>query len=89
MTIELNRELENGAEVTVDVEVKLWPGSPGHCDRFGCPEEPDSPPEAEILSATCDGQDVELTEREVELVTEEAFAEYADAQCDYPERDDR
>ena len=34
----------------VRIQFDIFLGSRGHCDKYGCPEEPDTPPELEVLS---------------------------------------
>ena len=44
-SIILNDELHK-----IRIQFNIIPGSRGHCDKYGCPEEPDTPPELEVLS---------------------------------------
>ena len=90
MNVEIYVELENGTEITVSCECKYWAASRGHRDRFGCPEEPDTPAEIEIESSKNKetGEDFELTEAQQDEVIQKAFEQVADAAHDYPEPDD-
>ena len=44
-SIILNDELHK-----IRIQFNIIPGSRGHCDKYGCPEEPDTPPELEVFS---------------------------------------
>lgn len=50
------------AERSVKARITFYvtPGSRGHCDKYGCPEEPDTPPELQVVSIRDLLQDVEV-----------------------------
>jgi len=87
MNVEIYREQEDGKEITIVCDCKYWSASRGYRDKYGAPEEPDTPAEIEIQSSKNKetGEDVELTEAEQEQVIEKGFELVADAECDYPE----
>ena len=67
--------LRGDDEIDIKVEVKIWPASRGYRDKYGCPEEPDTEAEVEILSVT---DDIELTDDEINAIEIEAFEQAAD-----------
>jgi len=87
MNVEIYVEQEDGTEITVVCDCKYWSMSRGHRDKYGCPEEPDSPAEIEIQSSKnkATGEDVELTEAQQDEVIQKGFEQVADVECDYPE----
>lgn len=81
------RELPDGTEIEIDVDVQL---SAGEKQWFNAKEgvgHPGSGPEAEILQATHDGKKIELTADEEERVIDEVESRAdeiaADADADY------
>jgi hypothetical protein len=46
----------------VQVEGVFWPAGPGSRDEYGAPIEPDYEEEIEVISATLNGDEIELTE---------------------------
>lgn len=61
-------------EFEVKCEFKVWPGAKGHRDKYGCPEEPDTPPELELLAARDEwNNEIELSELETERAEERAW----------------
>lgn len=81
------RELPDGTEVEIDVDVRLSPGEPQWFNAREGVGHPGSGPEAEILSATLDGKPIKLTAEEEERVIDEveccADEIAADAEADY------
>ena len=80
-------------EITVDVTYDFYRGCKGARDslcgvrRAGPPLEPDEPPSVEILSVKDkDDEEYELTERELDRVTEECFF---DQQSGYDEEQEQ
>ena len=57
-------------ETEITCEIRMIKASRGHRDRYGAPEEPDEPAEAEIEKVT---PDIELTEAEEDAIREKAF----------------
>jgi hypothetical protein len=67
----------NEREIEVEVELNYIPGSRGHRDRYGCPEEPDEPPTFEIVDVSDkDGNDYDLSDTEYEEVIDKAMETY-------------
>jgi hypothetical protein len=79
-------------EVEVSIEYSVNPPSRGHCDRFGCPEEPDTPMEIEVESIETD-EGEELDFDSLRMSDQERIliwcVEDAESRAgDYPERDE-
>jgi hypothetical protein len=62
-------------EIDIEVEVNVTPASLGHRDRYGCPEEPDTPAELEIVKVT---PDIELEADEIDAIEQKAWGQIAD-----------
>ena len=73
-------------EIDIEVEINVTPASRGHCDRYGCPEEPDTPAELEIVKVT---PDIELENAEIDAIEQKAWQQIADEAQSYSEEDDR
>lgn len=74
-------------EIQVLCECKYTSGCRGYRDKYGAPETPDEPAEIEILSSVNEvtGDDVELTDEEMERVVEKGFEQVADMMTDIPD----
>ena len=65
-------------EYEIEVEASISGGGKGSVDSFGVPQEPDSPIEIEIDSATIDDYVIELTPKEIETAEQAVW----EAVCD-------
>ena len=73
-------------EFDCEVEYEFSRGCRGHCDRYGVPEEPDTPDEVSVAEdAMSDFGLVPLTEREIEQAEEKAFEDVRDRAIDAAE----
>ena len=82
ITLLVERELEDGSFVEVEVTVrgKFYPGNPGSMYRAnGDPGDPPESDDVEIHSSTlCDGTPWELTEPQIAEAEEKIAEAYAD-----------
>lgn len=80
------RELPDGTEIEIDVEVYVLPGEKQWFDAREGVGHPGSGPEAEVTSATLDGKPIELTDAEREAVEEDVASRagelFEDAEAD-------
>lgn len=65
------RELADGTEIEIDVELNVMPGEPQWFNAREGVGHPGSGPEAEVVSATLDGKPIELTDDERETAEED------------------
>ena len=64
------RELEDGTEIEIDVQVCIHPGEPRWFNVMEGVGHPGSGPEVEVLSATLAGKPIELTDAECQEIEE-------------------
>lgn len=66
---------EEGNEVPINVDFKYWPPTRGYRDKYGAPEEPDTPAEIEVISVLHQetGEEVTLTDQQMEKVEAECW----------------
>ena len=65
-------------EYEIEVEASISGGGKGSVDSFGVPQEPDSPIEIEIDSATIDYYEIKLTAKEIETAEEAVWQAVCD-----------
>jgi len=65
-------------EVEIEIEASISGGMKGSRDSLGVPMAPDDDVEIEIESATFDGREVELTDKEEESAKEKAWQAVCD-----------
>ena len=75
-------------ELPITVTWTYYPGSRGHHDKYGAPEEPDEPPSIELVEVKDDrGGDVELTPEQEKRIENELWDCIAKAQSGLPNYD--
>jgi hypothetical protein len=80
-------------QVEVTISYSFSPPSRGHCDRFGCPEEPDTPAEYEVESIEVEDSGEELDFDSLRMSDQERILIWCEEDAesraeDYPERDE-
>lgn len=76
-TIELYRPLDDGTEIRIFAKFRYVPFRRGYSDGGGPPLEPDEPEQAVFeYAVTENGDDIELTDYELEQATIQALEEY-------------
>ncbi len=79
----------NDIEIDVTITLSYIPGSRGHRDRYGAPEEPDEPATFEVDTVEDQhGNDYDLTDSEYDEVLEKANLRWQDDEPDYDEERD-
>ncbi len=70
----------NNEDLDIEVDFIVHPSSRGHRDKYGAPEEPDTPAEIEITAArrVDNKQEIELTSSEEDSIRPELWDYIAD-----------
>jgi hypothetical protein len=63
----------DGADTAVEVTYEYSKACRGKRDKYGCPEEPDTPDSVEIISVSVDGIDLEISNAEEDSLIAEAY----------------
>lgn len=72
------RELPDGSEVEIDVKCHVIPGEREWFNPMEGVGHPGSGPDVEVLSATLDGKEIDLTDAEIKDIEERVIDEYVD-----------
>lgn len=72
-------------EYNIEIDYSYIPGSHGHCDKYGAPEEPDIDPEIEINHITNkdNGEQIDfedLPQNFQDIIIERCFDDYSSRQ---------
>lgn len=72
------RELPDGTEVEIDVKCHVIPGEREWFNAMEGIGHPGSGPEVDVLRATLDGEEVDLTDAEIKDIEERVLVDYVE-----------